>query len=53
MEYSRRLPEGTWQVTLHQAMEAVIELKSIGVPIPAAIVHEALDGYSPGETCDA
>ena len=45
VEHTWRLPDGTWQIILHQEMEALVELQSIGVSLPVALVYEDLAGY--------
>ena len=45
IEQNRRLPDGTWQVILHQDPQAVIHLESLGVELPVAAVYADLEWY--------
>ena len=45
VEHYRRLPDGTWQIILHQEMDALVDLRSIGVALPVASIYEDLDQY--------
>lgn len=45
VEQNRRLPDGTWQIILHQDMMSRVDLQSIGVTLPVAAIYEDLDQY--------
>jgi Uma2 family endonuclease len=45
VEHNRRLPDGTWQIILHQEMESTVDLQSIGVELSIASIYEDLGKY--------
>lgn len=45
VEHNRRLPDGTWQIILHQEMGDTVDLQSIGVDLPVSAIYEDLDRY--------
>ncbi len=45
IEQNRRLPDGTWQIILHQDLQGTIRLESIGAELSVAGVYQDLDWY--------
>jgi len=45
IEQNRRLPDGTWQIILHQELQGTIRLDSIGADLSVASVYQDLDWY--------
>jgi Uma2 family endonuclease len=45
VEHFQRLPDGTWQIIHHQDMDSTVDLQSIGVELPIALIYEDLGKY--------